>query len=78
MDTNITKIITTSILGVAFVLAVWLGVSRVDQYLKQNAVDECAKVSRYEKTITAENVKLYYPLADVYKNCLKDKGIINK
>lgn len=60
-------------LGV-FVLIFFFGLQVVNKSLRIKAVDECGHVSKYEKTLTEEHAKVTYPLAEVYKNCLKDKG----
>lgn len=67
--------VNTIIIGIVVLLGVFLMMLRVDRYIKVKAIDECAKISKYEKTVTAENAKVSYPLADVYQSCLKDKGI---
>lgn len=53
-------------------VALFLALQRVDAFLRIKAVDECAKNSRYEET--RDGVKVWYPVPEVYKNCLKDKG----
>lgn len=61
------------ILGTVFVLFI-MGISRVDQYLKIKAMDDCGDMIRYEKTVPAENVKLSIPVQDLYEKCIKEKG----
>lgn len=62
------------VLSIALFIGLLFSLKRVDSYLRIRAVEECGKVSRYEKTITDENAKASYPVVDVYKTCLKDKG----
>ena len=62
------------VLGILMFISVLLSLQKVDQYIKFKGYDDCAKISRSETT--AQNGdKVFYPLEDVYKNCLKDKGI---
>lgn len=55
---------------------------RIDSYiqyqkdkLRLTAINDCGKVAQFEKTLDKENTKIISPLEDVYKQCLKDKGI---
>lgn len=59
--------IIVAILGFA---AAFLFLQRVDRYLKIKAVDECAAVARFEKTVVEENARVTYPLEDIYRQCL--------
>lgn len=47
--------------------------ARVDKYLKQEAMAECAKISSFSTTDQAGN-KVSYPVKEIYANCLKEKG----
>ena len=67
--------VNTIIIGVIVLLGLFLVMLRFDRYLKIKAIDDCARISKYEKNVTEENAKVTYPLADVYQSCLKDKGI---
>jgi hypothetical protein len=62
------------ILVVTILIIVYLTLLRVDKFLKIKAIDDCGKISKYEKTIPEENAKVSYPVLDQYKSCLKDKG----
>ncbi|GIV44981.1 MAG: hypothetical protein KatS3mg035_2104 [Bacteroidia bacterium] len=62
--------ITLLLLFVAF----YLGLMRVDAYLRNRAVDECGKISKFEKKDTTQSAIISYPVADVYQDCLKRKG----
>lgn len=78
METNKSNMVLTVLNWVIFsVLVIVLfifSLARVDKFLKIKAIDDCAKTSRFEKTITDENTKVAYPVLDIYKNCIKDKG----
>lgn len=56
------------------IISLILILQHVDKYLRIKAVDDCTKISRYEKQLPEENAKVFYPLTDIYKACLKDKG----
>ncbi len=62
------------IASVLLFLAILMALVRVDYFLKIKAIDDCARISRYEKDNPDERAKITYPLGDVYKSCLKDKG----
>ncbi len=64
-------IITTA---VGFVIVV-LALQRVDTFLRYKALDDCAKVSRFEKENPADGTRVDYPMTDMYKACLQDKGL---
>lgn len=70
---NFSSAVNTIIIGVAFIVAVYLTLQKVDKFLQIKAVDDCGKISRYEVS-PDEKTKITYPLGDVYKQCLKDKG----
>lgn len=55
-------------------VALFLTLNRVDRYMKQNAIDMCSKSSRYEAKVEDGKATASYPITDVYKKCLKDKG----
>lgn len=63
------------IASVILLFAVILLLGRFDSYLRVKAVDDCGKIARYEKNLPEDNAKISYPVGDMYKNCLKDKGI---
>ncbi len=54
--------------------AFYLGLMRVDVYLRNSAVDECGRMSKFEKRDNSQNAIISYPVADVYQDCLKRKG----
>jgi hypothetical protein len=60
-------------LSIALVVVAVMGLMRADKYLQIKAVDDCYKSSSYTSS-PDEKTKIVYPLGDVNKNCLKDKG----
>lgn len=44
-------------------------------FLRNQAIDGCAKNSSYEKNLVSEDAKVTYPVIDIYEQCLKQKGI---
>jgi len=66
---TVIKVIGYIVLFFAF----YLVLMRVDTYLRQKAIDDCAKISRYE---TSEKTASFsYPVLDIYNKCLVDKGV---
>lgn len=63
------------VFGIFMLVAVFLSLQRVDSFLKIKAIDDCGKISRYEANLDEVNARVTYPLDDIYKACLKDKGI---
>lgn len=59
----------------AIVLFGYLLILRIDTFLKDRAIDECAKISKFEKNLPDENAKVSYPVIDIFNDCLKRKGI---
>ena len=72
---NVQSTVNTVIIGVVLLISIFLVMIRVDKYLKIKAIDDCAKIAKYEKTVSADNAKVSYPLQDVYQTCLKEKGV---
>ena len=77
---HMTKVNEVSpIVGVLFVavillfVAFYLGLTRVDTFLKDNAIDNCALSARFERKDGTGTVT--YPIDSFYKDCLKQKGI---
>lgn len=68
---KLTPLIGFIIVFVIFILAL----TRFDTYMKYKGIDNCAKASRFEQTITDQNAKVSYPVQDVYKDCLSKKNI---
>ncbi len=61
------------LIAIAMVVVAWMILPRLDQYLRITALNDCGKVAKYE-TRPDINTLVTYPLGDMYKSCLKDKG----
>lgn len=44
-------------------------------YIRNQAIDGCAQSYRYSQSLTNGNANVEYPMTELYKQCLKDKGI---
>jgi hypothetical protein len=76
MGKNSLVITSVSVLGLLLLAGIaYLGLLRVDTYLKDKAIDECSRLGTYQKRLDKESATVTYPLEDVYQKCLKDKGI---
>jgi len=62
------------VLALALFVVAFLGLQRVDKFMQIKAVDDCGKMARLEKDNPEDGSKLLYPIGDIYKACLKDKG----
>ena len=69
---NIYRIANTLIVVAFMAVALFFVLTKADNYLRIKAVDECGKISKYEANL--DKAKVTYPIVDVYKSCLKDKG----
>jgi hypothetical protein len=67
--------LNTIIISVVFLISLFLVLMRFDKLLKIKAIDDCARTSQFEKTITAAGEKYSYPVQDQYDACLKLKGV---
>ena len=70
-------LIKSAVMLVGFILgfvSIFLAIQRIDKYLRIKAIDECAKISRFEKQDSEQSAKIYYPLPEVYNKCIKLKG----
>jgi len=65
------KIISYILFSLAFISILWLSF----MYTRNQAINECAKVSKYTKQVVEDNATVEYPIIDFYTQCLKDKGI---
>jgi len=54
-------------------VALYFAVTKVDKFFKIKAVDDCARISRYEAK-ESNGSTVVFPVEDVYQNCLKTKG----
>ncbi len=76
-DNTITQnksIAGTIILVVFGIITLFFTVTRVDTFLKNQAVNDCSHVSVYEYTNESKTTRTVTSIADVYKDCLKEKG----
>ncbi len=74
-DTDLPAGFLSMLLLVIFLfVGLFLILGKVDKYLKIMAVDQCAKVSNYQIYNAKDQSRASYPVVDVYKTCLKDKG----
>ena len=73
MNTQV-KDVGLVVFGVLIFVSVFMSLQKVETYLKYKAIDDCARISRYEASV-ADGGKVSYPLDDVYKACLKEKGV---
>jgi len=72
---NAAKEIGLIVLSIVIFIVAFMGLQRVDKFLRIKAMDDCAKSYRYEATIDGGNAKVSYVMADEYQVCLKEKGI---
>jgi len=71
---QIMAVINQIILSLTIIISLFLILNQVNQFLRIKAIDDCGKISRYEKQLPEDNAKVFYPVLDQYKSCLKDKG----
>lgn len=77
-DTRTQPVIASAVKLVGFILLsiiLYLALLRVDIYLKDKAINDCGQISRFEKRISDQNITVYYPEPDVYKQCLNRIGV---
>jgi len=65
------KLINYILLVTAFLMLFWL----LNVFVKNHAIDGCAKYSSYTQQLPNENASVTYPVTDMYNKCLEDKGI---
>lgn len=73
MNTQV-KDVGLVVFGILMFISVFMSLQKVETYLKYKAMDDCAKIARYEAAVE-NGGRVSYPLDDVYKACLKDKGV---
>lgn len=56
-------------------VAFYLALMRVDTVLRNDAINSCAALSRFQKDDKGQSAVISYPIQDVYQDCLKRKGI---
>ncbi|OGK14471.1 hypothetical protein A3A93_04350 [Candidatus Roizmanbacteria bacterium RIFCSPLOWO2_01_FULL_38_12] len=74
MQNTISNSLNVILLIVAIGIFFFLGMNRVDQFLKIKAIDDCARTMRFEQTSPTEGIKISIPVQDVYEKCINDKG----
>ena len=72
--------ITSILIVIAFGVGIYLAYATATQFiaLKKQEIEnkarfECAQSSKYE--VTDDNTTVSYPITNLYKACLKEKGI---
>jgi hypothetical protein len=71
---NITAIASAILVCFTIIMSLLICLPRVDSFLRNQAVDQCEKNSRYEKTVAADSAKLITTVNDTYNTCLRNKG----
>ena len=66
--------LSTLLLTIFLFVTLFFALNKIDKYLRIQAVDQCAKLSKYEVVNSKDQSRISYPIVDVYKTCLKDKG----
>ena len=76
MDNKQIQLILLGLALIAGVLAmgIYFGIQKADKYLELKARHDCAVISRFEISIPTDNTVVWYPVNDVYKQCLDEKG----
>ena len=65
------KLINYILLATAFLMLFWL----LNIFVRNHAIDGCAKNVTYTHSLPNENASVTYPIKDLYDKCLEDKGI---
>ncbi|MBI4097742.1 MAG: hypothetical protein HY426_01775 [Candidatus Levybacteria bacterium] len=68
---DISRVINYIFVAVVFALIFW----QVSIFVRNQAIDGCAKNSSYVQEFPSDNAKATYPITDNYEQCLEDKGI---
>jgi hypothetical protein len=71
---NFTFFLSALIVCITIIISLLITLPRVDSYLRNQAVDQCEKNSRYEKTIAADSARLITTVNETYNICLRNKG----
>ncbi len=71
---NVSKTANVLLVIIFLSVALFFGLKRIDLSLRETAVDNCSRISRFEQTLNNNATKVSYPLVEVYKQCLNDKG----
>lgn len=70
-NSNMFKIINSILILIAIVSFAFLA----NTFIRNQAIDGCAQNYRYSVVLSDQNANVTYPMAELYKQCLKDKGI---
>lgn len=70
-NNNVYRIINYIFVAVIFVLIFW----QISIFIRNQAIDGCARNSSYVQEFINDNAKATYPITEHYDNCLEDKGI---
>lgn len=71
LNNDIYKVINYILLIAIFSLLFW----QITVFVKNQAIDGCAKYATYTQELPNENARVIYPIKDLYDKCLQDKGI---
>ena len=62
-------------LGLLTVAAIaFLAYNQASNAIRERAVDNCARISRYQLQNPTDGTTVWYPIDEIYKKCLTDKG----
>ncbi len=59
---------------IAVAMGMYYGLQRVDKYLELKARDDCAEISHFTVIVAKDNTTVSYPVEEVYRKCLNEKG----
>ncbi len=73
---NKSKYITLIFLAITvfFFIFFYSLLQRIDTYLKLKAMNDCALISRYQKDNPSDGTTVWYPVDEIYKKCVQEKG----
>lgn len=72
--TILNRTIYALLILITLIIIFFLAMARIDQYLKIKAIDDCGKMTVFDKNSPNEGVRITYPVQDLYEKCIKDKG----
>jgi hypothetical protein len=71
---NIARVASLVFVLIFLFVALIIAITRVDSFLRLKALDDCARASRFEQRIDKQNAVASYPITDLYKSCIREKG----
>jgi len=71
---NIITNILLAAIAVILAVGIYAALERADKYLEFKARADCAAVSKHQVTIESDGVVVSYPVEDIYRKCLDEKG----